>query len=87
MMTMLEQYRQMGVFDQINGVLLGTFTKMEQEKCLPDIQELVLSVVPDKIPVAKTRFIGHYTDARAIILGKHYRITAPLVVLQEGVIK
>ena len=74
MMTMLEQYRQMRVFDQINGVLLGTFTKMEKEKCLPAIQDLVLSIVPENVPVAKTRFIGHNTDARAIVLGKHISI-------------
>ena len=69
MMTSLEQYRQMGVFEQIAGVILGTFSKMEQEKQTPAMEELVLSMLPEKVPVAKTRYIGHYSDARAIILG------------------
>ena len=74
MMTALEQYRQMGVFDQVKGVLLGTFTKMEKEQMTPTIDELVLRMVPENIPVAKTRYIGHYSDARAVVLGKHCRL-------------
>ena len=68
-MTALEQYRQMGVFDQVNGVILGTFTEMEREKLKPSIDELVLDIVPGYVPVAETRYIGHYTDARALVLG------------------
>ena len=76
MMTALEQYRQMGVFDRVNGVILGTFTKMEQEQVSPAIEELVLNIVPERLPVAKTRYIGHQTDARAVVLGKRYCIEA-----------
>ncbi len=67
--TALEQYRQMGVFDQISGVLLGTFTKMEENGLAPTAEELVLGIVPPHLPVAKTRFIGHYPDALALPLG------------------
>ena len=70
MMTALGQYRQMGVFGQIRGILLGTFSKMEREQQKPSIEQLVLGMVPENIPVAKTRYVGHYTDARAIVLGK-----------------
>ena len=70
MMTYLEQYRQIGAFDKINGILLGTFTRMEEEQLSPSMQELVLNMVPERIPVAVTRRIGHYSDARAIVLGR-----------------
>lgn len=30
--TFLSQLKQMGVFSKINGILLGTFTKMEENK-------------------------------------------------------
>ena len=70
MMTALEQYRQMGVFDRISGVLMGTFSKMEEEKLQPTAAELVLKALPEDIPVACTRFIGHYSDARAVVLGR-----------------
>jgi len=70
MMTALEQYRQIGVFDQISGVILGTFSKMEEENLQPSITELVLKTLPKDIPVAYTRYIGHYSDAKAIVLGR-----------------
>ena len=69
MITALEQYRQMGVFDRIAGILLGTFTAMEEENGRPAIEEIVLHSAPQRIPVACTRLIGHYPNARAIPLG------------------
>ncbi|MBR2281915.1 MAG: LD-carboxypeptidase [Spirochaetales bacterium] len=69
MMTALEQYIQMGVFQKVSGVLLGTFTKMDRDGSRPTMREMVLENIPEDIPVAETRFIGHNTDARAIVLG------------------
>ena len=43
--------------------------KVQQEKQTPTMEELVFSMLPEKVPVAKPRYIGHYSDARAIILG------------------
>ncbi len=70
MATALEQYRQTGVFEKINGILLGTFTRMEENNLTPTIEELVLQMTPENLPVAKTRRVGHYPDARAIPLGR-----------------
>ncbi len=70
MMTALEQYRQLGIFEKISGILLGTFTNMEKEACVPAMGELVLDMVPASVPVAVTKYIGHYSDARGIILGR-----------------
>ena len=69
-MTALEQYKQLGVFSQISGVILGTFSRMEEEKLQPTVSEMVMRILPDNIPVACTRYIGHYTDARAVVLGR-----------------
>lgn len=69
MMTALEQYIQMGVFRKVKGVLLGTFTKMDKEGITPTMKDMVLENIPENIPVAETRFIGHNTDARAVVLG------------------
>lgn len=69
MVTALEQCRQLGVFDKIGGILLGTFTHMEENSLSPTIEELVLQMTPESLPVARTRFVGHYPDARAIPLG------------------
>lgn len=70
MITALEQYSQLGVFDRIAGILLGTFTTMEENALSPTMEELVLRMTPAHIPIAKTRRIGHYPDARAIPLGR-----------------
>ena len=75
MMTALEQYAQLGVFDRIAGILLGTFSKMEEDSVQPSIDRIVLDMVPDHIPVASTRYIGHYPDARAIVLGTECAFT------------
>ena len=74
MITALEQYRQLGVFDRIGGVLLGTFTAMEENGAVPSIGELVLEMTPARVPVAATRFVGHYPTARAIPLGTELTI-------------
>ena len=69
MITALEQYRQMGIFDRIDGVLLGTFTKMEEDGLTPTIEELTLAMTPPRVAVAKTPFVGHYPNARPVMLG------------------
>ncbi|OLA75163.1 MAG: LD-carboxypeptidase [Roseburia sp. CAG:197_41_10] len=65
----LSQLQQMGVFEKISGILLGTFTKMEEADCVPDMVELVKRYVGE-LPVVKTDKIGHGTDAKGIIIGK-----------------
>ncbi len=69
MATALEQYIQMGVFEKVSGVLLGTFTRIEREGLRPTMRDLVLDSIPKHIPVAETGYIGHNGDARAIVLG------------------
>jgi len=73
MTTYLNQYKQMGVFQKIKGILLGTFTNMEKERLRPTIEELVVKVVGDiKMPIAKTDEIGHGADSRCLVIGKKY---------------
>ncbi len=74
MMTYLAQLLQLDAFEKINGILLGTFTEMEGKHYMPSMEEMVLSMVPASVPVAKTSEIGHGTDAKAIMIGKHIAI-------------
>lgn len=75
MVTYLNQLKQMGVFEKINGILLGTFTTMEKNKCRPNILELVKEYAGDKIPIAKTEEIGHGTNSKAIVIGEMRKLT------------
>jgi muramoyltetrapeptide carboxypeptidase LdcA involved in peptidoglycan recycling len=68
--SLLEQCRETGIFNQISGVLLGTFSELDKlkESRLPE--EILLDLLPANLPIAKTEFIGHRPDAKAIRLGK-----------------
>lgn len=69
MITYLNQLKQMGAFEKINGIILGTFTTMEANDCKPDILELVRKYAGDKLPIVKTNFIGHGSDSKAVAVG------------------
>lgn len=71
MVAYLNQLQQMGVFEQINGILLGTFTQMQQERCEPTIEYLVKNYVGEKLPIAITADIGHADTSRALKIGKN----------------
>lgn len=73
MYTFFSQLKQLGVFDKVKGILLGTFTKMEREKELPTAEEILLRVTEGAVPIAKTTWIGHGDDAKGIVIGGYYR--------------
>ena len=64
------QLQQMGVFDQCAGVLLGTFTQLEQENGIDAAPVLLQHFVSDGLPIAKTQQIGHGADSKAIVIGR-----------------
>ncbi len=68
--TYMAQLSQMGVFDKVSGILLGTFTKLESMKGMPRQEEILKKYVREDLPVAVTRNIGHGTDSKAIWIGK-----------------
>lgn len=69
METYLCQLQQLGAFDKVAGILLGTFTEMQDEGYTPTIETLVKRIVGADMPIAVTRDIGHGTDAKAIVIG------------------
>jgi muramoyltetrapeptide carboxypeptidase LdcA involved in peptidoglycan recycling len=68
--TYLCQLQQIGAFDKVAGILLGTFTEMEKECCLPTVETLVKRIVGEDLPIAVTRDIGHGIDSKAIVIGE-----------------
>lgn len=68
--TFFNQLKHIGVFSKINGVLLGTFTKMEKNNFQPTVEDILINVINDKqIPIAKTKEIGHGFDSKCIAIG------------------
>lgn len=71
MTAYLCQLKQMGAFNRISGLLLGTFTKMEENNEDPNIDELILSITNDfNFPFAKTHDVGHENTSKCLIIGK-----------------
>lgn len=70
--TFLSQLKCMGVFEKINGIVLGTFTQMETEKARPDITTLVQDYA-GSLPIIKTSKIGHGADSCGVVIGA-YRV-------------
>ncbi len=68
------QLQQLGAFSKTAGILLGTFTEMEHQQYVPTIETLVKRIAGNKIPIAKTRQIGHGTDAKAIVIGEELHL-------------
>ena len=74
METYLCQLQQLGAFERIAGILLGTFSEMEENGYEPDIKTLVQGIVGKDMPIAVTRDIGHGTDSKAIVIGEKIRL-------------
>ncbi|MDE5781728.1 MAG: LD-carboxypeptidase [Lachnospiraceae bacterium] len=68
--TYLCQLYQLGAFDKVAGILLGTFTQMEKEGCFPDVETLIKKFVRADLPVAITKNIGHGTNSKGIVIGQ-----------------
>ncbi|MBR1390189.1 MAG: GNAT family N-acetyltransferase [Lachnospiraceae bacterium] len=67
------QLHQMGVFAEVSGVILGTFTCFEQSETGKNVFEMLSPYISDKLPVMQTPDIGHGSDARAIVIGRYAR--------------
>ncbi|NLK94177.1 MAG: LD-carboxypeptidase [Clostridiales bacterium] len=73
--TALEQYKQIGAFSNINGIILGTFTEMERENYDINVVDLVKKAINnDNLPIVKTKSIGHGQDAKCIAIGKEIMV-------------
>lgn len=86
METFLNQLKQLGVFEEAAGILLGTFTQLEQAKQeytqkhgakvhYPSMVDLIRNYVREDLPVAVTRNIGHGQDAKAIMIGAYLSLS------------
>lgn len=67
--SMLDQLHQIGVFNACSGLLLGTFTEIEQHGEWNRIQQHVLQLTAQHpIPIVKSKGIGHNSDSKCIII-------------------
>ena len=74
LITHLTQLKQMGAFDKIAGLLLGTFTNLEKTYDKYYIYRIVQDFIAKDLPVAKTSEVGHDTNSKMITIGGRMNI-------------
>lgn len=79
LLTHLVQLKQLGVFDKISGLLIGTFTKIEKEFSVEELFKLVQDYIPSSLSVAKTQEIGHAENSKAFKIGEKIQIKNELI--------
>jgi len=71
LITYFSQLKLMGVFEQVSGIILGSFTKYEAASPEKNVFSLLSSFISPNLPVIKTSRIGHGADSRAVVIGEH----------------
>ena len=79
LVTHLSQLKQIGVFDKISGLLIGTFTKIEKEISEEELYELIREYIPSSLAVAKTQEVGHARNSKALKIGEKIYIKNELI--------
>ena len=79
LVTHLAQLKQIGVFDKISGLLIGTFTKIEKEISVEELFELVQAYIPSSLAVAKTQEVRHAKNSKALKIGEKIYIKNELI--------
>ena len=77
--TYLAQLKQIGVFDKISGLLIGTFTKIEKEFSVEEVFEVVREYIPSSLAVAKTQEVGHARSSKVLKIGEEIHIKDELI--------
>ncbi|NMA95800.1 MAG: LD-carboxypeptidase [Clostridiales bacterium] len=69
--SLITQWYHLGVFHECAGIILGTFTELEEHNEFPIIKDYVLELTEHiGVPIVKTDEIGHNPDSKAIAIGK-----------------
>lgn len=65
----------LGIFEQVSGIILGTFTTMEKHHEQPTVENMIIEITKDlHIPIIKTEDIGHASHSKALIIGEYLEL-------------
>lgn len=69
--TFITQYKQIGAFSKIKGLILGTFTEFEKTYDELELEKLILNKLKDyDFSIIKTTDLGHGPNSKAVPIGK-----------------
>ena len=69
------QLEQLGVFKEISGLILGSFTELFEKDGKDSLLEIIEEIVPDRIPIASTDEIGHGANSKALRIGENLKLS------------
>lgn len=73
--SLLAQLQQIGAFEKVQGVILGTFTELDQQEGVEAVEQLVMEASGDiQVPVVRTMQIGHSSSSKALQIGNYIEI-------------
>lgn len=72
--SFFSQLEQIGAFEKAAGILLGTFSEMEEQQYSPSPEALLSRHIRKNMPVAKTYEIGHACSSKALPIGEYLSI-------------
>ena len=71
-LSLLSQLDQLGCFEQIKGIILGTFSEVEEHHEFNLIEEYIVELTNHReIPIVKTNELGHGSHCKGIMIGEH----------------
>lgn len=69
--SLVEQLSMLNDFNKLSGIILGTFTQIQEEGNINILEEIILEKTKVfNIPVIKTEEIGHGSDSKCIVIGE-----------------
>ncbi len=74
--TYFAQLSQMNVFNEINGIILGTFTEFEKSHSDTSVYSLLKPYLSSSLPVVQTHQIGHSPFSLALTIGLYLELMA-----------
>jgi muramoyltetrapeptide carboxypeptidase len=81
--ALFHQLRQMGVFDQVKGVLIGHIEGMEKRKNSIQMESILLEVTADmRFPILKTHDFGHNCPNTVLPVGNEIQFDADSQVIE-----
>ena len=84
--TYLCQLAQIGAFREAAGILLGTFTQMQEEGSEIPVEMLVREAAGEDMPIAVTKQIGHGSDSKGICIGRNLIVEAGVLRSDDAVL-
>ncbi len=80
--SQISHLSQLGVFEKLGGIVLGTFSGI-QEMGLDPYGTVIRNFLPRDLPVFVTGEIGHGCNSRGAVIGAEYEISGSRAVCRE----